>query len=157
MRAPSSLFRPAVIRFVQWAAVFLSVWNLARAAVLWRQLQWLGTLPLVPEPRFRLIMAVIWAFLFLLSAVALGLGYPRTRFFLPLLIAAYGVYEFGLIALYATEPPAILPILLYGLFTMLVAGALNRPAAKVYFQSNPNRRSPIRAAHESQDRTTSGI
>jgi energy-converting hydrogenase Eha subunit H len=116
--------------------VLLGVWNFGRAAALWRQLGWIEELPLVPEPRIRLMIAFVWGFLFLASAMALRSGLPQTRILLPLLLAAYGVYEFGIIALYSTERSAILLILSYGLMTLIASWVLIRPAARAYFQTD---------------------
>ncbi|MFO7663307.1 MAG: hypothetical protein R6X18_12045 [Chloroflexota bacterium] len=140
MSTPPGTNRPLGIRFAQWVTVILGLWNMGRVAALGRQVDWLSDLSLVPDPRLRIVMAFIWMALFLMAAFALQRGYSWSRFLVPLLIAVYGVFEIGMIALYATDPPALLPVLLYIALTTLVVWFLWRPATAAYFNTQEMRR-----------------
>lgn len=133
MSEPPGFTRPPAIRFVQWSVFLLGLWNLGRAAVLWRQSDWLGELPVAPDPTIRMVMALIWAIAFLLSWLAFRMRRLNARRLIPLLIVVYGVYEIGMIALFSSEPPAPLFISLYALFSLLIGWVLWRPATKTYF------------------------
>jgi hypothetical protein len=140
MSTPPGTNRPLSIRFAWWVVVVLGLWNVGRAVALGRQVAWLSDLPLVPDPRLRMIMALIWGALFLTAAVALRRGRLWSRWLVPLLIAAYGVYEFGMIALYASDPPALLSILLYVALSVLVGWLFWHPVTEAYYESRNMRR-----------------
>jgi hypothetical protein len=127
--------RPFSTRIVQWGVTLLALWNLARGGVLWQQSDWLADLHLNPDPRWRMALAFLWAATFLLLAAALWRCRGWARRFAPFLLAAYGVYELGLILVYAPSPPAALPALAYAAFVGFAAWALRRPAAQAYFES----------------------
>lgn len=127
--------RPFTTRIVQWGILLPALWNLARGIVLWQQSDWLAGLSLSPDPRWRMALAFLWAAAFLLLAAALWRCRGGARRLAPFLLAAYGVYELGLILVYAPSPPAALPALTYTAFVGFAAWALWRPAARVYFES----------------------
>jgi len=139
--------RPFTARIVQWGILLLALWNLARGVVLWQQSDWLAGLHLSPDPRWRMALAFLWAATFLLLAIALWRRRDWARRFTPFLLAAYGVYELGLILVYAPSPPATLPALAYAAFVGFAAWALRRPATRTCFES-------FSVQHAKQLRTT---
>jgi hypothetical protein len=110
------------------------LWNLGRAAALWRQADWLTDLPLRPDPRVRLAAALGWAALFCMASAGLWQRRAWARTLVPLLLALYGLFELGMIAIYTSVPPATLPVMLYALFVGFAAWALWRPSAGTFFQ-----------------------
>jgi hypothetical protein len=126
MSALPGSIRPLAARVVRLGVLALALWNLGRAAALWRQEDWLTGLPLTPDPRLRLAIATLWAALFLFSAAGLRRwSWPRRL--IPLLLAFYGVYELGMIFVFAPLPPALLPVFVYIAFIGFAAWALWPP------------------------------
>lgn len=114
------------IRVVQWGILALALWNLGRAIALWRQADWMAGLPLTPDPRLRLCLALGWAALFLAAFVVAHRRRRWSRLFIPSFLVLYGVYEFGTIIIYAPTPPTLMPILIYVAFVSFAVWALWR-------------------------------
>jgi hypothetical protein len=113
--------------------VALALWNLGRAAALWRQADWLTGLPIRPDSRVRLAAALGWAALFLLASAGLWRRRDWARRLVPLLLTLYGLYELGMIVLVTSTSPATLPILAYAAFVGFAGWALWRPSAGPLF------------------------
>ncbi len=126
MNTPLSSKRPLSTRLVQWGVMALALWNLGRAAALWRQADWLTGLPLTPDPRWRLALALVWAASFLVGLFAIRRGISWSRWLIPFLLALYGVYELGMIMVYTPTPPALPLILAYIAFIGFAVWALRR-------------------------------
>lgn len=116
MSAPTVSTRPRIIHIVLWGVVFLALWNLGQAVALFRQMGGLAELSLTPDPRRRLVMALIWSVLFWAAAAFLWRGHSRRWPLVPLLLAVYGVYELGIMIAFSNWPPAMLPIFAYVAF-----------------------------------------
>lgn len=119
--------RPLAARIAQLGVLTPAIWNLARAAALWHQADWQTGLAITPDPRIRLAVALVWAALFFIALVGLRRRKIWSRKLIPILLALYGVYELGMIIVFSTLPPAVLPILAYIVFVGLVYWALRRP------------------------------
>lgn len=113
----------------------LALWNLGRGIALWLQADWLVDLPLTPEPRVRMAIALIIALAMTLLAIGLHRRSSWSRVFAPILLAIYGVYELGVMIAFSTQPPALLPILAYAAFAGFSGWALWRPSIRTFFQS----------------------
>lgn len=95
---------------------------------LWRQADWLTGLPINPDPRVRLAMALLWAVLFAAAALALRAGHPWSRRLIPLLLVTYGVFELSMTHAFTTSSPAVALLMPYAAFVVFAAWALWRPA-----------------------------
>lgn len=137
MAAPTSSFRSRAALIVLGGLWLLALLNLGRAVALWQQADWRSGLPMSPDPRWRLAFSLAWAALFVVAAVALWAPRPFARRFIPLLLAVHGVYELSMMLRYASSPPALLPILVYGAFVAYATWALWRPAARRSFNPSP--------------------
>lgn len=137
MSIRSAVTRPRSVTITLLGGLLLGGWNVGRAIVLGRQSRLLLTFDIDPDPRLRLIIAVIWALLFWGVAFALWRRRPFTRWAVPLLIFLYTVYEVGLIAFFAQSPLAQLrwPVtaVAYLVVILFTYWALNRSAVITYF------------------------
>jgi uncharacterized membrane protein SirB2 len=89
-----------------------------------------------PDPRFRLIMALIWGFVFIGMWWMVRRKRPFTRILLPLILTLYAIYELSLTILFAQTPLAQqalwLNLSFYLFLILFTAWALNRTAANNY-------------------------
>lgn len=97
-------------------------------------------LPIQPDPRFRLIMALIWGFVFIGLWWLVRGKRPFSRKLLTLILILYAVYELGLTIFFAQTTLAQQAIWLnlsfYLLLIVFIFWALNRAAANKYFSNN---------------------
>lgn len=95
-------------------------------------------LGIIPDPRIRLVIAVIWALIFFTLTIALRRGRPRTRRVIPVSLLLYALFELGLLLIFVRAPTArrswMLNSITYGCMTVFAFWALNRPAATSYFK-----------------------
>jgi len=131
--------RPFTVTLATLGVFLLGLWNLGRAAALYRAQDLLLALQMQPDPRLRLIIALVWAGIFGGLAWAIWRRRPYSPKAAPVLAAVYAAYDIGARLL---SPPARLngtSWLLMGIFylsiILFVTWALNRPAAGDYFQS----------------------
>lgn len=107
------------------------IWNIGRVIALYQQTPYLLSLDIKPDPRLRLIVALIWALLFGGMTIALWLKRPFTRWAIPLTLSCYAVYEIILRALFVQVPSSRLSwlgqITFYLLIILFTYWALNRP------------------------------
>ncbi|HMT21907.1 MAG TPA: hypothetical protein PKE20_11810, partial [Promineifilum sp.] len=80
-------------RVVEWGVLFMALFNLGRAFALRHQADWLFALPDGPDSRARMVLALGWAVLLLLSVLGLRRRWSFVRPLVPLLLGLYGVYE----------------------------------------------------------------
>ena len=94
-------------------------------------------LELTPDPRLRLILASIWAILFVAAAVALRRRWPPVRVIIPILLLIYGLYRVGLLVAFAQTEDSRggWPVLAvsFAIATLLAAWVLNRKSIRSYF------------------------
>lgn len=128
MRVPPVNNRPLPIRIVLCGLGSLVVWNIGRAIALWLQLVSLADLPQSADPRLRLVLSLAWATLLMIAFASLWRGYSSSRLLVSLLIGLFGVYELGMMMVYATIPPAALIVFAYVAFFVFSLWALWRPA-----------------------------
>lgn len=119
--------RPLAKRVVLWGLMLLALWNLGRAAVLYRQAGWVSSVEVIPDPRLRMVLASAWAIIFLAATWVLLNRSCRNWRAIPLLMTLFGVYELGMMIAFATEPPAPLLVLAYAAFVCFVVWVLWRP------------------------------
>ena len=100
---------------LRWAIVFLGLWNLGRAFIIGRQLDWLVGLTLSVDPRVRLVIASAWGVLFLATGLFLGRRTWVQRA-APFLIAGFGITELIMTSRFASDSPVLFPVLAYGVF-----------------------------------------
>lgn len=96
--------RPRSVTLTLWGTLALSVWNAGRVLALLAQRPAAQTLDLVPDPRLRLALALVWAASLAGGGVALLQKRPLARRLLPLLLAAHAFTEIGLLLLYGQSP-----------------------------------------------------
>lgn len=120
-----------------WIVLLFGLWNTARVTVLGRQLTLWLELGIQPDPRVRLVGALIWAILFLGAAAALWQRRPFIRLAIPILLLLYAIYELGLILVFAQTSLAwqgmALNAILYAVTILFSQWALGRKATQAYF------------------------
>lgn len=130
--------RPRAVAVVLWGTWLLAFYNGARAFVLTRQMRLLLALAIQPDPRFRLVGAIVWMFLFLGAGLLLWRRHHSIRRLLPILLASYVLYELTLLALFAQVALTGFAWLGRISFAVLAVGftqwVLNRPTASSYFR-----------------------
>lgn len=89
------------------------------------------------DPRLRAVVAIVWALLFIGAVLALWRRHPLSRVAVPLLVAAYALYEVGLLLFLVQSPVARrgwpTDTLFYATLVFLSAWLLNRRAVRAYF------------------------
>jgi hypothetical protein len=120
--------RPLMMRMVRWGVVMLCLWNLGRAATLWAQWHWAAELSPSPRPEYRLVIAAIWATLFLVSAFGFW-RWSWLRGLIPVFVALYFAYELGLLFVFAQTSPEPISVLLYLSFICFSGWVLWRPSS----------------------------
>lgn len=138
--AVTTTVRPRSVTLALWGVFLLGVWNFGRVLALGQQMELLVTLNIQPDPRFRLIMALVWGFVFIGLWWLIRKKRPLSRKLLPLVLILYAVYELGLTLLFAQTTLAQQAIWLnlsFYLFLLLFfTWALNRTAVNDYFNSD---------------------
>lgn len=83
-------------------------------------------------------MAAVWSILFMAAAIALWQHRAWTRFMIPLLLLAHGIYQLGLLSFFSRSNASRNGWLAIGLLLMLALlvslWALNRSAVRWYFE-----------------------
>jgi hypothetical protein len=119
----------------------LGGWNLWRAILLIRRRPVLTSLEVSPDPLWRATMALFWVVLFVIAAIALWQRRGRWRWLLPLGLASYALYQFGLLLLFAQSPLARqgwgASLFAYALALVAAMWALYRPAIRPYWRRRP--------------------
>lgn len=137
MKKTSSPKRPYSVTITLLGVFGLGVWNSGRVIALYQQSPYLISLDIRPDPRLRLIAALIWALLFGGLTIALWLKRPFTRWAIPLTLSCYAVYEIILRAFFVQIPssgPSWIGIVtFYLLIIMFAYWALNRPIMRSKF------------------------
>ncbi len=140
MSAIIALARPRTVTITLWGVFILGAWNVGRALTLGQQSRLLLEFGVVPDPRWRLIIALMWSSLFWGLTILLKRKRPITRQAIPLLILVYALFELGFLFFFAQAMPArrawLVNMVFYGILFLFVSWALNRPAAKVYFKAS---------------------
>lgn len=131
MKKTSSPKRPYSVTITLLGVFCLGVWNLGRVLALLQQAPYLLSLGVKPDPRLRLIIALVWALLLGGMTIALWLKRPFTRWAIPLTLSCYAVYEILLRAFYVLVPSSNLSwvglVFFYLLLILFTYWALNRP------------------------------
>ena len=145
MDKASSLMKPKTrhprsVTLALWGVFLLGMWNFGRALALSQQMALLRALSIQPDPRFRLIIALIWGFVFVGLYWFLRQKRPFTRKLLPLSLMLYAIYELSLTILFAQTPLAKQAIWLnlsfYLSLILFITWALNRTAANNYYSTH---------------------
>jgi len=129
MSAPTFTTRPRVVHIVLWGVLCLALWNLGQAVALFVQLGGLAELSLMPDPRWRLAMALVWSVLFFAAAFLLWQRDLRRWPLIPLLLAVYGVYGLGIMIAFSNLRPAMLPVFVYVVFGIYSIWAVRKATA----------------------------
>lgn len=132
--------RPLSLTIIAWGVLLLGLANGWRAIGLYRQSALLIELGVVPDPRLRLVIAVVWAVIFVALAGMLWYRRRVTRWAIPGLIAIYSLYQMALTLLFSKSPDALRGWPLTGLLSMIIFLALtwflNRAANSWYFDAS---------------------
>jgi hypothetical protein len=96
--------RPFRVTLVYLGVTFIGVWNISKAWVLWQQRELLQQLAIQPNPIFQMIMALIWAVLFLGAVWGLRGKRPWLRSAIPILLVVYAGYSAAIKLGFAAEP-----------------------------------------------------
>lgn len=114
----------------------IGVWNGGRVIALQQSMNQIA-LHTRLDPRLRLIIALIWAVLFIGMTVALWQKRPFSRRIIPILIFCYGLVDLSLLAFGIRNPlnqqSWLIEVMLYTGLTLFSYWALNRPATILYF------------------------
>jgi len=125
--------QPRSVTFALLGVFLLGLWNFGRALALNQQMALLIELAVRPDPRVRLVIALIWGFLFMGLWWLLRRKRPFTRRLIPLILVFYTLYELGLTAIFGQNH--LLPQSIWfnlGFYTLLILWyfwALNRKTA----------------------------
>lgn len=103
---PEGRKRPWRVTFLALGVLTLGLLNLWRAVGLAGQVELLTSLGVQLDPRLRLLMALMWALLFGVLAVALWRGWVRGPAALPWALILYALYRLLLLAFYIVSPAA---------------------------------------------------
>ena len=118
--------------------LLLGLANIYRVIALYRQMDLQLDLGAVPDPRFRIAAALIWTAVLIILTIGLWLRKSWTQILVPALLLLYAIYRSALIVLFAGSEYArssqVIGITLYGIVVVFTAWALNRSAAKAYFE-----------------------
>ena len=122
------------------AGVFLlGMWNVWRVALLVQQRHFLRQLDVSLDPTVRLVLALLWALLFLALAVALWRRWRWARWSALVALALYTLYHLALTAFFVPAAAARqgwLASLLLGVGAIIwLSWALYRPALRSYWQT----------------------
>ena len=131
--------RPFTVTLTFLGVFLLGLWNLGRAAALYREQDLLLTLQVQPDPRLRLIIALVWAVIFWGLAWSVWRRRPFSQKTVPILTAIYAAYDLGLQTLSPlarlNEANWLLTGIFYLIIILFMAWALNRPTANTYFKT----------------------
>lgn len=130
--------RPRSVTLVGWGVFLLGLANGWRALGLYRQLRLLLELGVTPDPRLGIIFAMLWGVSLALAAVALWQGRQFVRWAIPVILFFYGLYQLFLAALFTQAAllrhELVFDASLYGVAILFSIWALNRKAAREYFE-----------------------
>ncbi len=130
--------RPRRITLIIWGAFLLAGWNAAKVVALTQQSELLVSLAVRPDPRLRLVVALVWVIVWSGLGIGVWQKRPFTRLILPLTFLLYALYELILTFFFAQTPLARQTFLPQVLMAVLVGGvswwALNGTAVNPYFQ-----------------------
>ncbi|HID54129.1 MAG TPA: hypothetical protein EYP41_19085 [Anaerolineae bacterium] len=139
MSAHFAAKRPFTVTLTILGVVLLGLWNLGRAAALYREQDLLLSLQMQPDPRLRLLIAAVWAVIFGGLAWAVWRRRPFSQKATPGLTALYAAGDLGLPFIFPAARLNQTGWLLTGVFYIIIilfmAWALNRPAANAYFKT----------------------
>lgn len=129
--------RPRLISLTILGLAVLGALELWKVVALTQQSALLLELQVRPDPRLRVVAALIWAFIFLCLAIALWRRKTVVRWLAPLLLAGYAAYELVLLARFAQvsidEQRWLLYVIVAGAALLWSVWALNNSAARSYF------------------------
>ncbi len=108
--------RPLSVTLIIGGVILFGVWNSGKALVLAQNSALLLTWGVRPNPRFQLIMALLWAVFFFIIAWFLRKKRPFTRYAVPILFLVYSVYTLGIRLLFSQMPLNSGEWLLSGIF-----------------------------------------
>lgn len=151
MRIPPGPNRPLSVRALAGVLLLIGLWNGVRSLAISRQLTWLASLEVDSAAILRIGLSLLWAVLFLAMAVALWHGVPFARRSTPVLFLLYAVSELAFPLLSGTGGLAPIRLLSYAALIGISWWFLNRPPAKLYFDSHFDRRQRSDASHEPQN------
>lgn len=131
--------RPRSVTFVLWGVFLLAAWNTARVVAFARQAGLLIQQGAKPDPRWLLVLSVIWMVSWWGMMVWLWQKRPFTRRVIPLLLALYSCYQLTLLVFFAQTPLAQQSVPMTALFytslVLLSYWGLNRKTAVItYFE-----------------------
>lgn len=132
--------RPISVTVTVAGVVLLGTVNVWRAIALYNQIPLLDTLETTLDPRIRMVASIGWATGFFIAAGATWKYRPNTRWIIPALLALYAAYQLlqpFVFAPYALTRPTPLDLATYTIAILFAGWALNRPASRALFASNP--------------------
>jgi hypothetical protein len=129
--------RPRLISLTILGLTILGVLELWKVVALTQQSALLLDLQARPDPRLRVVVALIWAAIFFWLAIALWRKKTIVHWLAPLLLAGYAAYELVLIARFAQvsigQQRWLLYVIVAGAAILWSVWALNNSAARWYF------------------------
>lgn len=129
--------RPFSVTLIKWGVLLLGCWNALRAAALLHQNNLLQEQAVSPNLTVQMVMAVVWAIVFIGLAAAIWRKRPFTRYTTPFVLLLYGTTELAILNLYAhpltqwQNWPS--NILFYSIITLFTAWGLNRSRSHHYY------------------------
>lgn len=129
--------RPRTITLVLLVLILLGIIQAGKVVALTQQSALLLDLQVKPDPRLLMLTAAVWMVLFWSSAFALWRKTALTRWLIPLLLAAYALYELAILGIFVRIPISmdrwIQNSICAAALVLFALWALNRSAAKTYY------------------------
>ena len=130
--------RPRSVTLIAWGVFLLGLVNGWRALGFLRQRNVLEELGIVPDPLIAILIALLWAAVFMILAVFVWQGRSITRLLAPVVLFLYALYQLLLVALFAQSGQSQIGLTgnvgLYTVTLLFTIWALNRQSARAYFE-----------------------
>lgn len=123
------------VTLIGWGVLLLGLVNFWRSIGVYRQIEVLRALNVVPDPQLRFIISVVWGIIFTALALAIWRRTASTRWLVPVTLTVYAIYRAGI---YLTSPEGngveIVWVFFFAVWILFSIWALNRAEAERYYR-----------------------